>query len=93
MIVISHIDLREQADGTTKGFASSIGASLGPKLPRYFNTLVLSETVGTGTNVRRRIKTVPTQLLDLKNPAPMKIAGEYPLETGMASIFEKLTAK
>lgn len=93
VIVISHIDLREQADGTTKGFASSLGASLGPKLPRYFNTLVLSESVGQGANVKRRIKTVPTALLDLKNPAPMKIDAEYPLESGMATIFTKLTAK
>lgn len=93
VIVISHIDLREQPDGSTKGFASSIGASLGPKIPRYFNTLVMSESVGFGANVKRRIKTVPTSLIDLKNPAPMKISAEYPLETGMASLFKTLTNK
>ena len=93
VIVISHVDLREQPDGSTKGFASSIGASLGPKLPRYFNTLVLSESVGSGKTIRRRIKTFPTALIDLKNPAPMKIEAEYPLETGMADLFRQLTSK
>lgn len=90
VIVISHVEIREEKDGTVKGFASSIGSALGPKLPRYFNTLVLSETSGTGTNVKRKIKTLPTSLLDLKNPAPSKISAEYPIETGLAEIFEKL---
>ena len=91
VIVISHVDIREQKDGTVKGFANSIGSALGPRLPAYFNTMLLSETSGTGKAVRRRIKTVPTSLIDLKNPAPMKIEAEYPLETGLAEIFAKLS--
>ncbi len=90
VIVISHIDVREQADGTMKGFASSIGKALGPKLPRFFNTLLLSETVGHGKNVKRKIKTYPTALIDLKNPAPMRIEAEYPIETGLATLFAEL---
>ena len=92
VIVISHVDIREQADGSIRGFASSIGAALGPKIPRYFNTLVLSETSGTGKNVKRKIKTVPTSLLDLKNPKPMKIEAELPLETGLGTIFKQLSS-
>lgn len=89
VIVISHIDIREQ-DGITKGFASSIGKALGPKLPRFFNTMVLSESSGQGKSVRRRLKTVPTALIDLKTPAPMRIEAEYPLESGLATLFDKL---
>jgi hypothetical protein len=92
VIVISHIDYREDA-GLTRGFVSSIGAALGPKLPRYFNTLVLAESVGQGKAVRRRIKTLPTAMIDLKNPAPMKIEAEYPLETGLATLFKQLKGK
>ena len=91
VIVISHVDIREQKDGTVKGFANSIGSALGPRLPAYFNTMLLSETSGTGKAVRRRIKTVPTTLIDLKNPAPMRIESELPLETGLATVFKTLS--
>lgn len=90
VIVISHIDIREQKDGSVKGFANSIGAALGPRLPAYFNTWLLAETTGIGKQVRRKIKSMPTAILDLKNPAPMKIDAELPLETGLATVFEKL---
>lgn len=91
VIVISHIDLMETPQGLQKGFASSIGKALGPKLPRFFNTMVLSETSGAGKTVKRSIKTMPTAILDLKNPAPMKIDAEYPIDTGLAEIFKKLS--
>ena len=92
VIVISHVDMVETKEGLIKGFASSIGTALGPKLPRFFNTMILSEVSGSGKNVRRKIKTMPTSLLELKNPAPMKIDAEYGIETGMADIFKKLRA-
>jgi hypothetical protein len=93
VIVISHIDLVEDKAGSVQGFASSIGKSLGPKLPRYFNTLVALETKGQGTKVERVMRTVPTALLTLKNPAPMKISAEYPIATGLADLFAKLSGK
>lgn len=90
VIVMSHIDLVTMPDGTTQGFASAIGKALGPKIPRYFNTLAMMETSGSGKAVRRRLKTFPTATVTLKNPAPMKIEAEYPIETGLATLFEKL---
>jgi hypothetical protein len=90
VIVISHVDVGETSTGTIKQFVSSIGRALGPKLPRFFNTLLLSETSGSGKTVKRRIKTAPTALLDLKNPAPMRIDAEYGIEDGMAEIFKRL---
>jgi len=90
VIVISHVDMVETQSGMIKGFASSIGKALGPKLPRFFNTLILSEVKGSGKNVRRTIQTLPTSMLDLKNPAPMRMEAEYPIETGLLDIFTKL---
>jgi len=92
VIVISHVELVTSDGGTTKGYASSIGKALGPKLPRFFNTLLLSETKGHGESVKRMIKTVPTSMIDLKNPAPFKIKKEYGIETGLAEIFAELKA-
>jgi hypothetical protein len=89
VIIISHVEMVE-ANGTVKGFASSIGKALGPKIPRFFNTMLLSETSGSGKNVKRKIKTLPTGLIDLKNPAPMKIEAEYEISDGLEQIFKIL---
>lgn len=89
VIIISHVKYDDAVDGVAKGYVSSIGKALGPIIPRYFNTLVLAETSGAGNNVKRKIKTVPTGVIDLKTASP-KIDRELPLETGMATIFDLL---
>lgn len=91
ILVISHIDLVERDDGTTKGYASSLGKALGPQIAKVFPTLIMAESKGSGTNIKRTITTRPTNLVDLKNPVPFKLEDRYPLETGMASIFSALT--
>lgn len=90
ILVLSHIDLVERDDGTTKGYASSLGKALGPQIAKVFPTLIMAESKGSGTNIKRTITTKPTHLVDLKNPVPFKMEERYPLETGMASIFTAL---
>lgn len=88
-IIISHVNYKEVTEGVQKGYANAIGTALGPIIPRYFNTMLLAESIGSGKNTKRRIKTMPTGIIDLKIPNPQAEA-EYPLETGLASIFELL---
>lgn len=90
VIIISHVKWIENADGTRKGWPSSIGKALGDVIPKYFNTLILAETSGFGSNVKRKIKTVPTGTIDLKNPAPFALAPELDLGTGLATLFKTL---
>ena len=90
VIFISHVNYKEVTEGVTKGHVNAVGSALGPIIPRYFNTMVLAETSGSGKNTRRKIKTMPTGVIDLKNPTPGKIENELPLETGMAEIFKQL---
>lgn len=92
ILVLSHIDLVERDDGTTKGYASSLGKALGPQLAKVFPTLIMAETKGSGNNVKRTIATRPTMLVDLKNPIAFKMEDRYPLETGLATIFAALLA-
>jgi hypothetical protein len=92
VIVIAHVDIRELTDGTTKGFPTAIGKALGPVLPRYFGTMILADRTGTGDNLKRMIRTLPTSMLDLKTPAPFKIGKDLPLETGLADLFNQLKA-
>lgn len=90
VIIISHVNYKEIVEGVTKGYANSIGTALGPILPRYFNTMVLAESVGSGKAVQRTIKTVPTGIIDLKSPVTFKLDASLPLSTGLATLFEKL---
>ena len=93
VIVISHVNYSEFTDGVTKGYPTAIGSALGRKLPAYFNTMLLAETSGSGEKVRRTIRTVPTAMIDLKNPAPTVLEKTYPLATGLAQIFHQLKEK
>jgi AAA domain len=93
VIIISHVNYRESQDGTTRGYANAIGSALGPTISKYFNTLILAESSGSGTNVRRKIKTVPTTSIDLKSPVPFKLDAELPLETGLSTLFKTLKGK
>jgi hypothetical protein len=90
VIIISHVTYNE---AQTKGYTSALGKALGPKLPKYFNNLFLAESKGSGDNVKRIVRTVPTGIVDLKNEAPFSIPKELPLETGMATIFSTLKGK
>lgn len=91
VIIISHVQLQEMPDGTTRGFATSIGKALGPQIPRFFNTLVALEIKGQGSSVKRTLRTVPTSLLTLKNPAPQKVPPELDIADGMAKLFAFLS--
>lgn len=86
VIVTSHVRWMERGDGTTKAFPTAIGGALGPKIPTYFNSLVLAETTGTGAAVKRQIRTAPTAFLDLKNPADL--SAPLPIESGLADFFK-----
>ena len=92
VIVISHMESQEQPDGSSKTFATAIGKALGPKLPRFFNNMIMTESLGIGNNVRRTIRTQPTAAIDLKNAAPVKVAPSYPIESGILDIFKALRA-
>lgn len=88
VIIISHVNYKEVAEGPSKGYVNAIGSALGPIIPRYFNTLILAESIGIGKNTKRKIKTMPTGIVDLKTPVSHTIESELPLETGLATLVE-----
>lgn len=93
VLVNSHVQLIELSEGVYKGQVSSIGKALGGDLPKVFNTMIQAETTGTGDAIRRTIITKPTNLLDLKTTIPWALEKKLPLESGMATIFEKVTGR
>lgn len=90
VIVISHVKYMERPDGTTKGYPTSVGAALSPKIPAYFNSVALCETSGTGANLKRTIRTQATALIDLKNPSPIGMAPQLPIDTALADFFKTM---
>lgn len=97
VIIITHINWKEQFDDKgnlqdRKGFPSAIGSALGPEIPKYFNTILMADKLGTGKQVQRKIHTLPTAAVDLKNPAPFKIDSTYDLGTGLAEYVKQLQA-
>jgi len=89
VIVIGHVVYQTMPDGTVKGFPQGVGQKLSPKIPQYFPTVVLfDKEMG-----KRIIRTNSTPLVDLANPKPFEMGAKYPIETGMADIFQVLTGK
>lgn len=93
VLVLSHVQLVEINEGSYKGQVSAIGKALGGDIPKVFNTLIQAESIGTGDNVKRQILTKSTGLMDLKTTIPWELDKKLPLETGLATIFEKVTGR
>lgn len=92
VIIISHVNYKEVMEGVHKGYPTAVGSALGPTIASYFDVMVLAEASGSGTNVKRRIKTMPTGVIDLKMPNPT-VEKELPLESGLSDIFKSLKGK
>lgn len=89
VIVIAHLDYKDNHLNLTKGFPRSIGSALGPVIAGCFNSVLLAETQGSGTSIKRTIRTNSTGIVDLKNPVSFKLPTDtLPLETGLATFFE-----
>lgn len=93
VIVIAHLTYQEQAEGLTKGYPKSAGQKLSPNIPTYFSSMLRMESSGAGAGVKRVIRTLPTTMVDLKNPAFADLPETLPLETGLATFFEKVKGK
>lgn len=70
----------------SKGFPETVGQALS-YISRYVNTVLSIETTGFGRATRRQIITQPTEILNLKTIAPLRVKPSYPLETGLLQYF------
>lgn len=88
VIITSHIIMFEREDGIAMGYPSALGSKLPPIVPRYFNSVLQTKTIGQGASARREIRTSSQGMVELKNPAPMRVPPTLPLESGLATFFE-----
>lgn len=89
VLILAHINYDKNQFELTKGFPRSIGSALNDQISTYFNSCLLVEAVGNGTNVRREIRHTSTGIIDLKNPAPFSgLPDRLPIDTGLADFFK-----
>ena len=81
VIVNTHL---MNVEGTPKLYPDALGSKLGPKVPRYFDNMITLSITGT----ERKFKTQKDGLFTCKTAVPLQ--PEYPISTGLASIFEGL---
>lgn len=92
VVVTSHLQFAadENFGGARKAMVSVLGNKLAPKIPRYFNNMVLLEKRVVAGNVTRKILTRGNATVDLKVSRPSTIDAE--IEPNLAKLFTLLTA-
>jgi len=86
IVVCAHVTYLGE-EGNQRGYPNTLGKALPPKLGRYFNTVLMAKSVGQGSNIRRKILTNTSGVVELKNTAPSRVKPEYELATGLAEYF------
>lgn len=84
VIVIAHIAYQMRGVTELKGFPKGPGQALGPMIPTYFPTMLQVENTPNG----RVVRTVPTAMIDLKNPVMEPLPAAMPIETALADFFK-----
>lgn len=88
VIVNCHITFIGEDGQPAKGYPATLGRALSPKVGTYFNTILMARETGSGATASRKILTNTTGVIELKNTAPLRVAKEYPIETGLADYFK-----
>lgn len=81
-----------------QGYPLTIGRQLSPKIGRFFNTVVMMKSIGSGSSAKRQISTVSEERIALKTERPKDTPPYITIEggtagTGLAKLFEILKGK
>jgi hypothetical protein len=87
VIINCHVTYIGEENGPQRGYPMTLGKALSPKIGRYFNTVLMARSSGTGANAKRKILTNSVPMVELKNTAPLRVKPEYDLATGLAEYF------
>ena len=100
VIVISHITYIDDKDAQLvegesrprQGYPSAVGKALSPMIPRWFNSMLLAKTEGSGSGTRQMLYTKPMGVVGAKSSAPSSTPNSYPVATGLADYFKAVRA-
>lgn len=93
LIVNSHIRYfaaDEESQTQPRGLPNAKGQEISRTVSRYFNTVVLTRTMGTGPASKRIISTKPQGVVEVATSSPFTVKDTYPIETGLADLFKDI---
>ena len=90
VIVNTHIRYfsgSEEDQTTARGLPNAKGQQIPATISRYFNTVILTRSIGQGAGTRRVISTRPQGVIEVATSSPNTVKPEYPIDTGLSSLF------
>ncbi len=72
-----------------KGLPNAKGQEVSRTVSRFFNTVALTRTIGTGPAAKRVISTKPQGVVEVKASNP-KVKDSYPVDVGLAQLFHDI---
>lgn len=93
VIVNSHINFVETADGTTIGYPASAGKALCPKIATYFNTTIYTKITKTKDGTKHFTFTKGVSRIQVKNSNPENLPKKIPLENSLLTIIKALQSE
>ena len=89
VVMTAHLMFQgDEMSGAKKALPNVLGQKLAPKVPRYFNNMILAEKTVAGNTVTRRFQTMGTHIVDLKTSKPSAIPAVIPPD--LAKLFAVL---
>jgi hypothetical protein len=76
-----------------RGLPNAIGQQIPTTVSRYFNSVVLFKTQGSGVAAKRVISTQPQGVIEVKCSNPFGVKKQYGIESGMADLFQDILGR
>lgn len=77
----------DESQTQARGLPNAKGQEISRIVSRYFNTVVLTRTVGTGPAAKRIISTKPQGVVEVKTSNPFGVKDQYAVTDGLAPLF------
>lgn len=80
----------EENQTQARGLPNAKGQEISRVVSRYFNTVALCRSQGSGPATKRVISTAPQGVVEVKTSAPKQVKPTYSIETGLAELFKDI---
>lgn len=92
LIVNTHVRYLSagEDDTSNRGLPNAKGQQIPKDIGKFFNTIVLTRTQGSGPGARRLISTQPQGVIEVKTSNPKGVKPTYQLEEGLAQLFHDI---
>lgn len=81
---------KDRVISTVTGLPNAKGQEISRTVSRYFNTVILTRSFGTGPATRRQISTQPQGVIEVATSNPKGVKPTYSIETGLAELFSDI---